>query len=59
MVRGFTNREIADRLHKSVKTIEGHLAHVYDKLDVRSRAALVAAAALVASPEDSTAPAGA
>ncbi len=43
VVRGLTNREIADRLHKSIKTIETHLGHVYDKLDVRSRTELVAA----------------
>ncbi len=48
VARGFTNREIAARLHRSVKTIESHLAHVYDKLEVRSRAELVAAAAAAA-----------
>ena len=42
VARGLTNREIAERLHRSVKTIESHLSHVYDKLDVRSRAELVA-----------------
>ncbi len=41
---GLTNREIAARLHRSIKTIETHLGHVYDKLDVRSRSELVAAA---------------
>jgi pimeloyl-ACP methyl ester carboxylesterase/DNA-binding CsgD family transcriptional regulator len=44
VTRGLTNREIATRLHRSTKTIETHLAHVYDKLDLRSRAELVAAA---------------
>lgn len=42
VVLGLTNREIATRLHRSIKTIESHLAHVYDKLEVRSRTELVA-----------------
>ena len=34
---GCTNREIAERLYISVKTVERHLTHVYAKLGVRSR----------------------
>ncbi len=38
---GRTNREIADALFMSVRTVEGHLSHVYAKLGVRSRTELV------------------
>jgi DNA-binding CsgD family transcriptional regulator len=37
---GATNKEIAQALFLSVKTIEMHLGHAYRKLDVRSRQAL-------------------
>ncbi len=40
---GRTNREIAQSLFLSVKTVEGHLSHAYRKLDVRSRGELAAA----------------
>jgi DNA-binding CsgD family transcriptional regulator/tetratricopeptide (TPR) repeat protein len=39
---GLSNREAAARLVVSVKTIEYHLGHVYDKVGVRSRSQLVA-----------------
>jgi len=35
--RGLTNKEAADELYLSVKTIEFHLSHIYRKLDIRSR----------------------
>jgi DNA-binding CsgD family transcriptional regulator len=34
---GRTNRQIARELYLSIKTVEGHLARAYDKLDVASR----------------------
>jgi ATP/maltotriose-dependent transcriptional regulator MalT len=37
---GLSNREVAARLFVSYKTVEVHLGHIYDKLGVRSRAAL-------------------
>jgi DNA-binding CsgD family transcriptional regulator/tetratricopeptide (TPR) repeat protein len=37
---GQTNREIADHLYLSVKTVERHVSHIFTKLDVRSRAAV-------------------
>jgi DNA-binding NarL/FixJ family response regulator len=41
--RGLSNRAIADRLYMSVRTVENHLSHVYDKLGVRGRDKLAAA----------------
>jgi DNA-binding NarL/FixJ family response regulator len=46
---GKTNRSIAASLFLSEKTIESHLARIYDKIEVRSRVAL---AALVARERD-------
>ena len=40
---GMTNREIAQMLFLTVKTIESHLAAAYDTLDIRSRRQLPAA----------------
>jgi DNA-binding CsgD family transcriptional regulator len=37
---GLTNREIATTLFLSVRTVEGHLSHVYTKLELRSRTEL-------------------
>jgi DNA-binding CsgD family transcriptional regulator len=34
---GMTNRQIAQSLFLTVKTIEAHLAAAYDKLGIRSR----------------------
>ena len=38
--RGLTNRQIAEELFLSRKTVEMHLGRVFRKLDVRSRAQL-------------------
>jgi DNA-binding NarL/FixJ family response regulator len=40
--RGYSNKEIADRLHMSVDTVRSHLKHIYEKMHVRSRAEAVA-----------------
>lgn len=39
---GATNREVAARLHLSRRTVETHLAHAFQKLEVRSRTQLAA-----------------
>jgi DNA-binding CsgD family transcriptional regulator len=44
---GLTNREIADRVFLSPKTVEANLSRIYRKLDVRSRAGLVASLASI------------
>ncbi len=40
VAEGRTNREIAQRLHVTVKTVEAHRAHVTDKLGLHSTAEL-------------------
>ena len=41
IAEGRTNREIADLLHLSVKTVEGHKDNIKKKLDVRDTAGIV------------------
>jgi DNA-binding NarL/FixJ family response regulator len=36
---GLTNREIAEHLGTSSRTVDAHLRSIYDKIDVPSRAA--------------------
>lgn len=39
---GLTNRQIGERLHLSPRTVQSHLSHLFGKLHVTNRAALVA-----------------
>jgi DNA-binding CsgD family transcriptional regulator len=41
--RNVSSKEIADRLHVSVRTVENHLQRIYTKLGITSRAELGAA----------------
>jgi DNA-binding CsgD family transcriptional regulator len=52
-VAGWTNREIADGLFLSRKTVEMHLGRVYRKLDIRSRDELPAVMSPITSQGDS------
>ena len=38
LARGMTNKEIAAALFLSAKTVQHHVAHIYDKIDRRTRA---------------------
>jgi DNA-binding NarL/FixJ family response regulator len=49
---GNTNREVAAALFLSEKTIGSHLARIYDKLGVHSRAALAAIVARETDPRN-------
>ncbi|HWC58847.1 MAG TPA: response regulator transcription factor [Verrucomicrobiae bacterium] len=40
--KGYSNKEIADRLGLSIETVRSHLKHIYEKMHVRSRAGAVA-----------------
>lgn len=42
IAKGFTNKEISERLYLSVKTVEAHRAKVYAKLGLSTRSDLVA-----------------
>ena len=41
IVEGFTNRQIGEELHISMRTVEGHRANIYQKLGLSSRVELV------------------
>ena len=42
VAEGQTNREIGESLYVSRRTVETHIAHAFQKLDVRSRTQLAA-----------------
>lgn len=50
VAKGHTTRQMADQLYVSPKTIETHLAHIYRKLGVSSRAAMIVALNGVGEP---------
>ncbi|MEE9277223.1 MAG: response regulator transcription factor [Dehalococcoidia bacterium] len=57
LVDGFSNREIADHLVVSEKTVKSHLTSIYRKLNVRDRSQAIVSAlrsGLVSVPDDST-----
>lgn len=41
LIRGYTNRQIAETLSISVRTVEGHRANLFDKLGIKNRVELV------------------
>ncbi len=56
LVDGFSNREIADHLVVSEKTVKSHLTSIYRKLNVRDRSQAIVSAlrsGLVSVPDDS------
>ena len=41
IAQGFTNRQIADKLTLSIRTVESHRANLMEKLDLHSRTELI------------------
>jgi two-component system response regulator NreC len=41
IAEGYTNKQIADMLYMSVKTVMGHRTHIMEKLNIHSRTELV------------------
>jgi DNA-binding NarL/FixJ family response regulator len=52
---GMSNKEIAQTLFVTIKTVEVHLSHAYRKLEISSRAQLGEALASAATPASSSA----
>jgi DNA-binding NarL/FixJ family response regulator len=42
LTKGYSNKEIADKLGLGIETVRSHLKHIYEKMHVRSRAEAVA-----------------
>lgn len=59
VMQGLRNREIAQELFVSVRTVELRLTHIYRSLGVHSRAQLVAVLTGASSPDDGPPPDGA
>ncbi|GAA4811439.1 helix-turn-helix transcriptional regulator [Tomitella cavernea] len=57
VAQGLTNREVADRLHLSVRTVEGHLYRAFLAADVDSRDGLAAVLGGAAGPDAAADPA--
>src|SRR5262245_26895635 len=55
LIRGLTNREIAKLLFIEESTVKVHVHHIYDKLGVRSRFALMVQATLERSDQATSA----
>lgn len=51
VARGLSNREVADQMFLSIKTVEFHLSHVYDKLGIHRRSQLIMLAAAQGQPD--------
>jgi DNA-binding CsgD family transcriptional regulator len=51
LAEGLRTREIAERMNRSARTIEHHLAAIFDKLGVNRRADAVSAALRLGRPE--------
>ena len=52
---GLTNPQIGEKMFISRATVKTHLAHVYAKLDVKSRSELAAKAAMRLAPDRNSA----
>jgi DNA-binding CsgD family transcriptional regulator len=54
MVAGMRNREIAERLFITIRTVKFHVSNILHKLDVQSRAEVIILAhhAGISAPED-------
>lgn len=51
VAEGLTNQAVAEKLHLSTRTVESHVARVYRKTGVGSRAALAALVTRISAPE--------
>ena len=52
MARGLSNRQIAEELVITERTVENHLRHIFDKLGANSRTQVAALAVALGAPAD-------